>query len=261
MPENNASTTANPYTAEWRKKTLAALREPFDPDDINWKPQTVDYKKKKAMAVASADIRAYMDRLNEVVGPESWTQSFQLTVTPYKRIIRAKLDYKEKDANGDLKVLEPERVVDGNKVFVVATVYIEGLGSHSSTGEEDASDENAATSAEAQAFKRACVAFGLGRYLYDLPKQEIPYEYGKFQVNPQLPDWALPKRACQDCTKNIEAFVYKKGNTTETIPAQQVIARGRDNYGKDLCAECQRKRKTSAVEAAGGRLGTATETS
>jgi hypothetical protein len=100
MPENNASTTANPYTAEWRKKTLAALREPFDPDDINWKPQTVDYKKKKAMAVASADIRAYMDRLNEVVGPESWTQSFQLTVTPYKRIIRAKLDYKEKDANG-----------------------------------------------------------------------------------------------------------------------------------------------------------------
>ncbi len=33
-----------------------------------------------------------------------------------------------------------------------------------------ASDENAWTSATMQAFKRACSAFGLGRYLYNLPK-------------------------------------------------------------------------------------------
>jgi hypothetical protein len=183
----NVTQSATSPSKEWVQEKLTALREPFDPEDINWKPQTVDYKKKKAMAVASADIRAYMDRLNDVVGPGGWIQSFSLTVTPYKRVIRAKLDYKDKDSNGDPKVLEPEKVVDGNKVFVVATVYIEGLGSHSSTGEEDASDENAATSAEAQAFKRACVAFGLGRYLYDLPKQELPYDYGKFQAVPQLP--------------------------------------------------------------------------
>ena len=37
-----------------------------------------------------------------------------------------------------------------------------------STGEADPKDKNAGTVAEAQAFKRACVAFGLGRYLYDL---------------------------------------------------------------------------------------------
>jgi hypothetical protein len=41
-----------------------------------------------------------------------------------------------------------------------------GLGLHSATGEEWADDENAGTSAEAQAFKRACAYFGLGRYLY-----------------------------------------------------------------------------------------------
>jgi hypothetical protein len=45
---------------------------------------------------------------------------------------------------------------------------IDGLGSHSGLGEEWADNENAGTSAEAQAFKRACSCFGLGRYLYDL---------------------------------------------------------------------------------------------
>ena len=40
------------------------------------------------------------------------------------------------------------------------------LGSHSATGEEWADNDNAGTSAEAQAFKRACACFGLGRYLY-----------------------------------------------------------------------------------------------
>ena len=45
---------------------------------------------------------------------------------------------------------------------------IDGLGSHSGLGEEWADNENAGTAAEAQAFKRACSCFGLGRYLYDL---------------------------------------------------------------------------------------------
>ena len=44
---------------------------------------------------------------------------------------------------------------------------IEGLGTHSGTGEEWADEDNAMTSAEAQAFKRACSCFGLGRYFYD----------------------------------------------------------------------------------------------
>jgi len=39
------------------------------------------------------------------------------------------------------------------------------LGTHSGTGEAWADDENAMTAAEAQAFKRACSCFGLGRYL------------------------------------------------------------------------------------------------
>ena len=51
-------------------------------------------------------------------------------------------------------------------MLVTCEVTIFGLGSHSATGEEWADNDNAGTAAEAQAFKRACACFGLGRYLY-----------------------------------------------------------------------------------------------
>ena len=50
--------------------------------------------------------------------------------------------------------------------FVTFELTIFGLGSHSATGEERTDYDNAGTSTEAQAFKRACACFGLGRYLY-----------------------------------------------------------------------------------------------
>jgi len=49
--------------------------------------------------------------------------------------------------------------------FLVQSLLV--LGSHSATGEEWTDNDNAGTSAEAQAFKRSCACFGLGRYLYD----------------------------------------------------------------------------------------------
>ena len=53
------------------------------------------------------------------------------------------------------------------KILVTCKVTIDGLGTHSGTGEEWADEDNAMTSAEAQAFKRACSCFGLRRYFYD----------------------------------------------------------------------------------------------
>src|SRR5580704_11912882 len=67
-------------------------------------------------------------------------------------------------------------------------------GSHSATGEEWADDDNAATAAEAQSFKRACSCFGLGRYLYyftgtwvDLDERKRPKSV------PRLDGWATPE--------------------------------------------------------------------
>jgi hypothetical protein len=50
------------------------------------------------------------------------------------------------------------------------------------------------TAAEAQAFKRACSCFGLGRYLYNFTEMLVPLnEYRQPSEYPRLPQWALPK--------------------------------------------------------------------
>src|SRR6185437_618456 len=80
------------------------------------------------------------------------------------------------------------------KVFVTSEVTIHRIGTHSATGEEWSDSDHAGTSAEAQAFKRACACFGLGRYLYyftetwvDLNDRQQPLE------EPQLAGWATPE--------------------------------------------------------------------
>jgi hypothetical protein len=83
------------------------------------------------------------------VSPQGWTRSYE-TVT-MNNITRTKRN---------------AEIVTG-KILVTCKVTVDGLGTHSGTGEEWADEDNAMTSAEAQAFKRACSCFGLGRYFYD----------------------------------------------------------------------------------------------
>ena len=46
----------------------------------------------------------------------------------------------------------------------------------------------------AQAFKRACSGFGLGRYFYNFPEMWVDIDEPKQPKNtPKLPSWALPK--------------------------------------------------------------------
>jgi hypothetical protein len=79
-------------------------------------------------------------------------------------------------------------------VLVICTLTITGLGCHAGSGEDWADEENAMTAAEAQAFKRACSSFGLGRYLYSFTEMWVPLnEYRQPVEFPKLPHWALPK--------------------------------------------------------------------
>jgi hypothetical protein len=79
-------------------------------------------------------------------------------------------------------------------VFVTCELTIHGIGSHSATGEEWTDNENAGTSAEAQAFKRACSCFGLGRYLYNLDGVWVDLdEHLRAKEMPQLSGWATPE--------------------------------------------------------------------
>jgi hypothetical protein len=90
------------------------------------------------------------------------------------------------------------------------------LGSHSATGEEFADDPNALTAAEAQAFKRAAVCFGLGRYLYYFTGTWVDLDDHKRPKSvPQLAGWVTavgwrqglrPSCACrQEGSKGIAA--------------------------------------------------------
>lgn len=121
---------------------LTELRRPFHPSFVTWKPGSVNKEQTKALALAYADLRAYQNRLDEVCGMD-WS----VTYTPW----------------GDR---------------IVCHLTIAGI-TRSSTGEADSQSERseiAGTSAEAQAFKRACAMFGLGRYLYQFPTVWVEYD-------------------------------------------------------------------------------------
>src|SRR5271157_5205888 len=209
------------------KQILEALGEPFDPELIYWKPQATSKDKTKAVAAAYADPRAYSDRLNEVIGPDKWSTHYEVTtIAPI--------------AGPDPKDWKNKFTYKG-KVLVVATLTIEGVGHNSGTGESDAVDENAITSAEAQAFKRAATRFGLGRYLYDLPKNQwVPYDDSSRRITepPELPEWAIPKKHCEDCSEVITPFQHND----KVISISELIANSQRKYKKQLCAGCQKKR-------------------
>ena len=157
-------------------EALLRLEEPFSPKDVKWLVAATSRDGRKGRVTPYADPRAYTDRLNEVVTASGWTRQYAVhTISP---VIRLKKD----------------KTIQTGKVLVTCTVTIAGVGSHSGSGEEWADDENAMTSAEAQAFKRACSCFGLGRYFYDFAEMWVELnEHKQPKSIPTLPSWALPK--------------------------------------------------------------------
>jgi hypothetical protein len=142
------------------QRTLAslkdALQQPFAPETIQFLPKEIrtENGKQVCSALPYANKRVYEDRLNALVFGEWSTPLTQ----PYAQ---------------------------GNKLIIPVTVIILGI-AHSDYGEafmttagkngNTREDENTATEAYSQAFRRACAKFFLGRYLYDLPKLTLPYD-------------------------------------------------------------------------------------
>jgi len=99
--------------------------------------------------------------------------------------------------------MKKDKPIQSGKVLVTCVVSIPGVGTHSGSGEEWADDENAMTSAEAQAFKRACSCFGLGRYFYNFAEIWVDLdEYKHPREIPTLPSWALPECERRASTQN-----------------------------------------------------------
>ena len=166
-----------PFTPEQIQEFLTALSEPFDPVVVEWR--VTNTSGKRGQVVAYADQRAYTDRLNKLFTPAGWTREYA---------VQAVQNFEVPRKDGKSTIITA-------KVMVTAKVTIHGLGSHAGTGEEWAIDENALTRAEAQAFKRACSCFGLGRYFYDLPPTWMDLDENRRPLQlPKLPNWALPRQ-------------------------------------------------------------------
>ena len=152
------------------------LAEPFDVSEIKWRVTHTNRDGNRGAVIAFADPRAYTDRLNQLFTPTGWTRTYD--VSTVSSVTRMKKD----------------KLIQTGKVLVTCTLTITGLGCHAGSGEDWADEENAMTAAEAQAFKRACSCFGLGRYLYNFTEMWVPLnEYRQPVEFPKLPHWALPK--------------------------------------------------------------------
>jgi len=157
-------------------KILAKLEVPFAPCQVQWRVTNTSNDKKRGQVIPYADPRAYTDRLNALFTPHGWTR-----------------EYKVETMGNITRVKKGESILSG-KVLVTCTVTIIGLWSHSGTGEEWADDDNGMTSADAQAFKRACSCFGLGRYFYDIAPIWVDLDQHRQPVRtPVLSGWALPE--------------------------------------------------------------------
>ena len=141
------------------------LKEPFPPEDIEWRAGPTNNKENPTRCIALAYItaRAVMDRLDDVFGVGGWQS--ELTPLP-KGGFKCKLSC----------------LIDGKWI-----------------SKEDVSDETdfeAIKGAASGALKRCSVQWKISRYLYDLENVWVPCEKKGRSVYipkpPPLPSWALP---------------------------------------------------------------------
>jgi hypothetical protein len=167
--------TAAKFAGAEREKLFAQLEVPFDPAQVKWRVMRTSDDRWSGAILPFADPRAYTDRLNQLFTPAGWTREYTISTVP------------------SLTRVDKGKVVVTSKVLVATAVTITRLGSHTGTGEEWADRENAVTAADAQAFKRACSCFGLGRYLYRFEETWVHLDRrGEPVALPVLPTWALP---------------------------------------------------------------------
>jgi hypothetical protein len=111
------------------------LAAPFPPDSISWRVGSTNSEKTKGLALAYLDARDVMDRLDLVCGPDGWQNRYSHV--------------------GGITVCEIGIRTEGDWLWKA-----DGAG---------ASDVEAEKGALSDAFKRAAVRWGIGRYLYSLP--------------------------------------------------------------------------------------------
>lgn len=147
------------------------LKAPFQPDAIEWRIGQKSKDKSKGMALAYIDARMVQDRLDEVCGVENWQ-------CRYSHADASSVSYSDKDDKWGKPQVSSRTL---GKTICEIGIRIENDWIWKADGAGD-TDFEAEKGAISDAFKRAAVKWGIGRYLYDLPAPWVSLdEYGNIQ--------------------------------------------------------------------------------
>lgn len=124
---------------------LADLKSPFNPTLISWRCGATNGDKTKGIALAYLNARDVMERLDEVCGVSGWQARYPFI--------------------GCCEI--------GINILSPAALGAEWVWKSNGAGQSDIEAEKGQYS---DAFKRAAVLWGIGRYLYDLPNTWYPIE-------------------------------------------------------------------------------------
>jgi hypothetical protein len=110
------------------------LSDPFPPGEVQWRIKVLSKDKHRAMVAPYVDTRTVLDRLDEVVGPDGWQDSYQVLLAEGESYaVKCRLSLLE---------VSKEEVGEGDSL---KAAFSDALG-------------------------RAAVKFGVGRYLYRLER-------------------------------------------------------------------------------------------
>jgi hypothetical protein len=190
------------------------LREPFALQEIKFLPKSPSNKNGSwtCLALPYCDKRVYEDRLNDLVF-DDWS------------------------------TLSPSTSIAGNKLIIAVTLVLCGVArtdfgeaflSSSTRNGDTREEENSATEAYSQAFRRVCAQFRLGRYLYTLPKVWVAYDPAKRAI------------ALSDAEKLQQAeHLYRQAGL---LPAPQAQAPASSDHSVSSTSEAQEQVDQPSVD-------------
>ena len=204
---------------EISKAVWDALAEPFPASQIKWLPKIVKKKngdkyinngQQVAGCMAHIDARSVMDRLDSVVGAGGWSDNTVLTTA-------------------------------GNNVMAVCHLTIGGVTKSDTGPTMNANDENAAKEAVSGALKRAAVKFGIGRHLYDLEVQWLPFDGYKITEKPVRLPGQQPKAVTNGTPPKRNKTREAMGNNAPPIAKKLVMVDTKSAMFKRFQASGQAK--------------------
>ena len=168
---------------------------------FRWKVQSVSKYKPSATCVAYIDARDAMDRLDEVVGIDNWQDEYMMI---------------------------------GNILYCTLSIRFPGIWIHKTDCGVESNVEKEKGQAS-DAFKRACVKWGIGRFLYSLDVKYINTSEKKEGNNHPYPVDSSNKRIW-DLTKHFASNpkTTKKKSTPKPKPKEETLKELRNKEIQEL---------------------------